>query len=138
MTTLEQNKQAVIRFNKEVIENGNLEAFKSLVTPDFINRTAPEGAPNNSDSLWYFFNSMLRPAFPDLKVIIHQQIAEGDLVTSIKSITGTHTGELMGIAATQQKISIEVIDVIKLKDGKYDEHWGQNTFADVIAKLKAA
>lgn len=40
-----------------------------------------------------------------------------------KTITGTHTGNLMGIPATWQQIAIDVIDIVKLRDERYVEHW---------------
>jgi predicted ester cyclase len=71
-----------------------------------------------------------------LTVEIHDQIAEGDKVTTRKTITGTHTGPLMGIAPTNKLIRIEVIDIVKLRNGKYLEHWGLNTLQTVVADLK--
>ncbi|MBB5636145.1 putative ester cyclase [Pedobacter cryoconitis] len=134
-TQLEKNKAVVKRFNLEVIEQGNLESFKELMNEQFINRTAPEGADNGPQGMIYTFNQVLRPAFPNLKVIIHQQIAEGDLVTTHKTITGTHYGLLMGIPATGKKVNIQVIDIVRVVNGKYIEHWGMNTLSAVLTQL---
>ena len=82
------------------------------------------------------FNQLLRPAFPDLAVEIHAQVAEGDLVTTRKTIRGTHRGEIFGIPATQRAVSIAVIDVVRVKDGRYVEHWGINTLPSVLAELR--
>lgn len=135
MDTLEENKAIVRRFNKEVIEEGNLEAFNNIMDKDFINHTAPP-ASNGADGMWNTFTNILKPAFPDLKVEIYDQIAEGDKVTTRKSIVGTHKGILMGIEPTGRQIKIDVIDIVTLKDGKYLEHWGINTLQSVIAQLK--
>jgi predicted ester cyclase len=129
------NKALILRFNKEVIEEGNLESFKELMNDDFVNRTAPAGLDNGPQGMLHMFNNILRPAFPDIKVIIYDQIAEGDKVTTRKAITGTHTGPLLGIPPTNQKITIDVIDIVRLKDGKYFEHWGINTLPVLIAQL---
>lgn len=83
----------------------------------------------------YTFNSILRPALSNLKVIIYSQVAENDLVTTRKSITGTHTGHFLGIAPTGKDVSIDVIDIVKIRNGKYFEHWGLNTLPAVLAKL---
>ena len=83
----------------------------------------------------YTFNNILRPALPDLKVTIHHQMAEGDVVTTRKTIKGTHSGELLGISATGKQVSIDVIDMVRIKDGKYFEHWGINTLPSVLAQL---
>lgn len=136
-SAIERNKHTVGRFNREVIEQGNASAFHDLMDPQFIDRTAPPGVPQGPEGMLFAFNNVLRPAFPDLKVVIHEQIAEGDKVTTRKTITGTHRGELFGIAPTNQIVSIEVIDIVRLKDGRYVEHWGINTMSSVIAALQA-
>ena len=134
---IERNKNAVGRFNREVIEQGNASAFRDLMDPQFIDRTAPPGVPNGPDGMQFAFNNVLRPAFPDLKVVIHEQVAEGDKVTTRKTLTGTHRGELFGIAPTNRAVSIEVIDIVRLKDGRYIEHWGINTMSSVVAALQS-
>lgn len=83
------------------------------------------------------FTQVLKPAFPDLRVEVLDQIAEGDQVTSRKRITGTHLGELMGIPATGRSVAIDVIDIVRLRDGKYLEHWGMNSLPSVLASLRA-
>jgi predicted ester cyclase len=124
---LEKNKAVVKRFNKEVIEEGNAESWKELMDDAFINRTAPPGADNGPQGMLNTFNNILRPAFPDLKVTLFEQVAEDDLVTTRKAITGTHTGAFFGIPPTGRKITINVIDIVRVRDGKYWEHWGINT-----------
>ncbi|EMJ87131.1 ester cyclase [Leptospira meyeri] len=136
MDVLEKNKHIVKRFNEEVIQNCNEVTFRELMHVDFINRSAPEHA-NDSNAMWNTFSSVLKPAFPDLTVEIFDQVAEGDKVTTRKAITGTHKGVLMGIAPTQQKIRIDVIDIVRLQDGKYIEHWGINTLQTVLTDLRS-
>lgn len=134
-TQLENNKAVVRRFNQEVIGEGNVESFKELMDENFINHSAPAGADNGPQGMINTFNNVLRPAMPDMQVTIFDQIAEGDKVTTRKNISGTHTGTLMGIAATGKKVSIDVIDIVRIKDGKYFEHWGINTLPSVLAQL---
>ncbi|AKD56747.1 ester cyclase [Spirosoma radiotolerans] len=129
------NKEAVRRFNQEVIAEGNLDSFNELMDDQFINHSAPPGANNGPQGMINTFNNILRPALADMRVIIHDQIAEGDLVTTRKTITGTHKGTLMGIPPTDRSISIDVIDVIRLRNGKYIEHWGINTLPIVLQQL---
>jgi steroid delta-isomerase-like uncharacterized protein len=135
--TLTANKAVVARFNKEVIERGDEAAFRALMAPDFVNRSAPPGMPNGPEGMIHTFNKILRPALPDLTVEIHDQVAEGDKVTTRKTIRGTHRGELLGVPATNKPVAIDVIDIVRVKDGRYVEHWGVNTLASVVAQLKA-
>ena len=41
----DDNKNIVRRFNVEVIERGNADAFKQLMAPGFVNRSAPPVLP---------------------------------------------------------------------------------------------
>ncbi len=131
------NKDVVRRFNIEVVQNGNAEAFRALMAPDFINHAAPPDGPNGPDSMWNTFENVLRPALANLKVTIHDQIAEDDKVTTRKTISGVHTGALLGVPATGRQVAIDVIDIVRVQDGRYREHWGLNTLPAVLAALKA-
>ena len=135
--TLRANKQVVIRFNREVIEQGNAASLAELLAPEFVNRTAAPGMSPGADGMWHTFERILRPAFPDLRVEIHDQVAEGDKVTTRKTIHGTHRGELFGIPPTQVPVAIQVIDIVRVVGGRYVEHWGVNTLAAVVASLRA-
>jgi predicted ester cyclase len=133
--TTEENKAIVLRFNKEVIEQGSLESFNELVAGDVINHAAPEGTPNGRESMRHFLLHVLRPGFSDLKVEILDQIAEGDRVTTRKVIYGTHTGEFMGLPPSHKKVVIHVIDIIRLHGDKYAEHWGMSNLSDIAREI---
>ena len=134
-TITEKNKQAVTRFNQEFVIEGKMESFKELVADDVINHAAPPGSSTGPDGMIHFIQNILKAGFPDLQVAILDQIAEGDKVTSRKEFYGTHTGELMGIPPSNKKVTIKVIDIIRLRDGKYIEHWGISNFADILAQI---
>lgn len=133
----EDPKTIVRRFNIDVIQNGDADAFRALMAPDFINHAAPPGRPNGPESMWATFETILRPAISNLTVTIHDQIAEGDKVTTRKTISGRHTGELLGVPATGKDIAIDVIDIVRVEGGRYREHWGLNTLQAVLASLRA-
>ncbi|MDP4262833.1 MAG: ester cyclase [Bacteroidota bacterium] len=131
----EQNKAVVIRFNKEVIEQGSLTSFKELVADDVWNHAAPPGTAPGPESMTYFILEVLREGFPDIKVEIFDQVAEDDRVTTRKALHATHAGVFMGIPPSYKKVTIQVIDIIRLRDGKYIEHWGMSNLSEVIAEI---
>ena len=131
-------KDVVRRFNLDVIERGDRAAFEALMLPSFVNRTAPPGMPDGPESMWNTFERVLRPALAGLRVELHDQIAEGGKVTTRKTIRGRHTGTLMGVAATGRDVAIDVIDIVRVQDGRYAEHWGVNTLPAVLAALRQA
>lgn len=132
--TTEGNKKVVIRFNKEFLEDGDQEVLKEIVADNFINHTVPLNMPKDVNGLIQFV-AILHKGFPDLRVEIHEQIAENDLVASRKTIHATHLGEIMGRMPTGKKITVSVMDFVRIKDGKYVEHWGQNNMMQVIQQL---
>ncbi|MVN76071.1 ester cyclase [Hymenobacter sp. HMF4947] len=133
---LQKNKRVVQRFNQEVIAEGNLASFHELMDESFVNHSATPGAANGPGGMWHTFHNILRPALSNLQVHIHAQVAEGEVVTTRKTITGIHTGTLLGVPATEQPVAIEVMDMVRLREGKYYEHWGVNTLAAVLAHLR--
>lgn len=136
MNTLSENKHIVARFNREVIEQGNMQAFNELVAADFVNHTTPPGTPNGHDGFAAFFTNILRPALPDLTVELHDQIAEGDKVVTRKTISGTHQGMFLGVPATGRRIRINVTDIVRIINGQYAEHWGNADLHGALAQMK--
>ncbi|SEL89526.1 Predicted ester cyclase [Roseateles sp. YR242] len=131
-------KQVVQRFNLEVIQNGQRASFEELMDPAFVNWSAPPGVPRGGEGLWKTFDQVLRPALSDLTVTIHEQVCEGEKVTTRKTVSGTHTGTLMDIEPTNKPVAIEVIDIVTVRNGRYVEHWGLNTLAAAVAQLRTA
>ena len=129
------NKAIVTRFNREVIEQGNMNSFNELVADNVINHSAPPGTSTGPDSMVHFLFHILRAGFSELQVTIYEQVAERDLVTSRKVIKGKHTGDVFGIPASGTSVEINVIDIIRLKDSKYAEHWGMSNFSEVVAGI---
>lgn len=133
--SIEQNKLLVSRYNSEVIEGGNMDVLKELAVPNFINHSAMPGMDPGINGMIYFFSSLLHPAFSNLKVTVLDMVADENKVATRKIINGTHTGSLMGIAPTGKHITISVIDILSIEDGKITAHWGENNFAAVIQLL---
>lgn len=135
--TTEQNKALVRRVNMEFIQGGNMDTFNEIFASDFVNHTAPPGSPKSRDGVVYFFNHLLKPAFPDIKVEIHDMVGEGDKVTTRKSFHATHKGEFFGMPPTNKSVVMEVIDIIQLRDNKYIGHWGILDLQGLMAQLNA-
>lgn len=125
MNTLQdKNKAVVTRFNKEFIEKGNLDAFEELLAPDFVNRSAAVlSISPGRDGIKDYIINVLHKALTDITVEIYEQIAEGDTVVTRKAIIGTQIGEFNNIPPTGKRITMHLIDIVKLKNGKYSEHW---------------
>jgi predicted ester cyclase len=125
MSSLEnkvENKAIVRHFVELAQSQGQLSAIDEYLSSHFIDHSAPAGLPNDREGVKLQF-AMLRSAFPDMQAVIHDQVAGDDKVVTRKSLRGTHLGDFLGIAPTGKAISLEVIDILRLVDGKIVEHW---------------
>ena len=71
---------------------------------------------------------LMRAAFPDLQHKIEHQIAEGDTVATRVTMTGTHRGPFMGVAATNKRMSWSVLLMDRVVDGKIVLHYANNSW----------
>jgi steroid delta-isomerase-like uncharacterized protein len=134
--SVEQNKALMRRFYDEVVNRGNLNMIDELVSPDFVDHEAFPGLPAGREGVKQFF-SMLRAAFPDLRMNVDDLIAEGDKAVARGTMTGTHQGEFAGIAATGKTVSVPTIDIARFAHGKLAEHWGVTDTMSMAEQLGA-
>lgn len=119
----EKNIAAVNRFYDQVVNKGNLSVIDEVVSADYVEHQAAPGLPPNREGVKQFF-AMYRAAFPDLNLKVVDLIAKGDKVWIYYAETGTHKGDFMGVAATNRKIDVKGLDVLRFVTGKAVEHWG--------------
>ncbi|MGH2617515.1 MAG: ester cyclase [Thermomicrobiales bacterium] len=119
----EENKAIVRRVFEEVVNQAQLATADELFTPEFVGYTAGvAGQVRGPEGLKQFVTTF-RAAFPDLRLSIADQVAEGDKVVTRYTITGTHHGPLQGIPATEKRVSWTGITIHRLADGKLAEAW---------------
>ena len=118
----ERNKEIVQRFVEEVQNQKNWATFDELNADDFVNLSAPPGVPSDKEGGKMFLGAFIS-AFPDSYVTIEDMVAEGDRVVTKKTFHGTHTGELNGIPPTGNRVSIQYVDILRVRDGQIVEHW---------------
>lgn len=106
-----------------VWEQGQLSRAKDFLGPGFTSHAAPFADPRTGEPQKNLLPG-LRAAFPDLVSHEDALVVEGELAVLRWTITGTHTGELFGVKPTQRKITVSGMDMIRIVDGKFVEHWG--------------
>src|ERR1700675_3735830 len=109
------------RLIEEGFNQGNLAVVDELVAPDAREhqRGAKDGIEGTKGTIKY-----LRSAFPDFKITIDEVAVSGDTVWARQKGGGTNLGSFAGHAPTGIKAFIDVIDVVRIEDGKIVEHWG--------------
>jgi predicted ester cyclase len=79
----------------------------------------------------------LRKGFPDLKFHLEEIVTRDNFVAVRCTVRGTHTGEFMGIPATNKAVSFTAMDIHKIDQGVILETWHAEDFTKMIAQLKA-
>ena len=120
----------------ERLSNGDLSVIDELAADDVIEHDEFPGLEQNKDGVKQFF-TMLREAFPDLRMTPHETIAEGDMVSVRYTATGTHRGEFMGVPATGNSVEMEGIDLFRIRDGQVAEHWGVSDVMSLMQQIGA-
>ena len=119
----EQNKAVVRRFIEEILTNQNAALVDELFAPDYVNHLVPGGREGFKQ-----FPTMLRSAFPDLKLHyrIEHLIAEGDHVVARITFRATNAGK----EATGSDLS-----EYRLANGKIVEDWPLSGAADLLQQV---
>ncbi len=115
-------KEIVRAFVEEYQQGRDEEAFRRYLSPDVLDHTPMPGTAPGAEGVSQVFQ-MLWAALPDMRVEIHQQVAERDTVVTRKSFVGTQKGELFGVAPTGRKVHMDLIDIVRVSGGRIVEHW---------------
>ena len=129
----EQNKAIARRYIEELYNQKNLTIVDELNTPDFVlhnDATTIQGLEAYKQLVSMYFT-----AFPDMHMIIEDQIAEGDIVAERVTISGTHRGDLMGIPPTGKQSTITAIYIIRFANGKGVEVWANTDVLGMLQQL---
>src|SRR5258708_8897709 len=120
----EQNKALARRAMEEVWNQGKLTVIDELVASNatYHDANVPGGKFTGPEGVKQFVQ-IYRNAFPDVRITIEDQIAEGDKVVTRWTAVGTHKGELMGIPATGKQATVTGISVGHVVNGKFVEIW---------------
>jgi predicted SnoaL-like aldol condensation-catalyzing enzyme len=133
----EQNKVLCRRLHDEIFARGDLPVADEIFAADagFHGPDWPPGATGpeviKEDARTY------RGAFRIDNLTRDAELAEGDLVCHHWTFTGTHIGDLGGIAPTGRQVTVSGIDLFRCKDGRIVETWQQFDQLGMLRQLGA-
>ncbi len=132
----ETNKTTARRLVEELFNNKNYDVIDELFAPDFVEHEEIPGVDPGREGVRQA-SQMFHVAFPDLQVAIQDVLADGDKVVMREQWTATHQGEFMGMPATGNQVSFDVIDILRLAEGKLVEHWAVTDMLALLTQLGA-
>jgi predicted ester cyclase len=118
-----------IEDNKRIVKRGleepwtNIGVIDEIMAEDYIglDPAVPEpirgirGARENVERYL--------AAFPDGRITVEDQLAEGDMVATRWTGRGTHEGDLIGIAPTGKQATVTGMTISRVEGGKIVQEW---------------
>jgi steroid delta-isomerase-like uncharacterized protein len=117
------DNKAAARAVFEVWSTGELDRLDALVAPDVVHHDPYD--PNGDQGLEGMKRTieLNRTAFPDMHLVVEDQVAEGDKVVTRWRGEMTHLGQLGGTAPTGNHATISGITIDRFENGKIVEAW---------------
>ena len=63
-------------------------------------------------------------------------VAEGDYVSVLNSVQGTHRGEFLGRQPTEKRVDAMAFQLYRVAKGQLAEHWEVADFATLMRQLE--
>jgi steroid delta-isomerase-like uncharacterized protein len=117
-----------------MLNSHDADLVDQFVAEDYVNHNpfVADGREGNRQFWSAFF-----AALPDLSATIEDLVVSGDRVVGRFVYRGTHTGELMGIPASGNPVEMRSIDIWRVQDGLFVEHWDELNLLQVFQQVGA-
>ena len=115
MNLIERNKELMNKF-ETMINTADEELAKELVASDAPFYTPASPKPLYGGKGYLSVVYWMRKGFSDVQWHITDMVADEDKVAVKWDLTGTHDGDFMGIAPTNKKISVCVMNFYYFND----------------------
>ena len=112
--------------------------------PDLVDQFEAEGYVNHealfsavgreaNRQMWHAFFA----ALPDVSASMEDLVIAGDRVVGRFVYRGTHTGDFMGIPASGSAVEMRSIDIWRVEDGVFAEHWDEINAMQLFQQMGA-
>ena len=131
-----KNKKIIRNIFEKGMNKKDMSAIEKYIDPQYMNHDMPMPGPGPAGLkavMDQFFD-----AFPDMHIILEEEIGDGDYVATRGYWTGTNKGSFMGMPATGKTVKASFMDFWKLKDGKCVENWVRMDNAAIIQQLNGS
>ena len=109
--------------------------------PDLVDRFVAEQYSNHNPAVAdgreanrQFWTAFFR-GLPDVTATMEDLIISGDRVVGRFIYRGTHTGDFLGIPASGNPVEMRSIDIWRVADGMFVEHWDELNLMEVFQQV---
>ena len=116
----------------EMTNTHNPDLVDRFVAEDYVNHNdfVADGPEGNRQFWSAFFTGL-----PDVRVTMEDLVVSGDRVVGRFTYRGTHTGNLLGIPATGKPVEMRSIDIWRVQNGMFVEHWDELNLMQMFQQI---
>jgi steroid delta-isomerase-like uncharacterized protein len=129
---MSNDHHALVQSFADMINNHDVSTMQEHTAPGHIDHNP--GVDDGIEANRGFWTHVFL-AFPDLRVVVHDVVAEGDRVAARMEYTAIHEGPFLGLPATGRAVNFQSIDIWRVEDGLFAEHWDQINMDDIFRQL---
>lgn len=137
-----ENVALMQRWFREVWNEGRVQTIYDLMDENGIGIGQDQpGVEIHGPAAFVALFNRLHGAFPDIKITVDDVIGADDKVVVRWSAVMTHTGDHLGIPATNRRVRISGITIAQIKDGKIIrgwDNWDQLALMQQLSVARAA
>ena len=136
--TMADSMKAAYKAVSDAWDAGKVDEFDKYISANSVDHDAMPGQKQGLEGMKEFAK-MMHGWFPDMKSTIEDMRVDGDVLTARFKMSGTNSGSMMGMPATNKKIDgVNGIDQVRWQNGKFTEHWGVFDAMGMMQKLGLA
>jgi steroid delta-isomerase-like uncharacterized protein len=130
------NKSLSRRWFEEVWNQGRTRAIDELLAPDCVaHGLGEEGQPLRGPEHFRRFYDQFRSAFPDVRILVQEVLAEGDWTAVRFAAQATHTGRGIGVAPTGRPINVTGMSMMRWANGQIAEAYNEFDAAALLRQI---
>ena len=131
---MSEHQATVERMFDEIINKGNLDVADELFAEDYVDH-GPMGEMRGVPAFKELV-AMWRSAVPDVHCSVESWFESGDMCAWVVRVTGTHTGEMMGIPPTGKSFSYVTPNIGRFDaSGQAAEHWADQGMFQFLTQI---
>jgi len=130
----EENKAIFRRLLEEFWVKGKLDVADELLAPDFVYHESCAEEPIDLEAYKQDVMGYVSSC-SDIQATVEDIVAEGDKVAVRYTWSGIHNGGLLGAPPTDKRLTIRLISILRIADGKIVDEWDMYDSLDMNRQL---
>ncbi len=118
----------------DIMNSHNPARFAELVSEEYVNHNpgVEPGLAGLVAFMGHWFDTL-----SDTRVVVEDAFAVGDRVVGRYTYRARHTGPFVGVPASGAEITMRSIDIWRVENGRFVEHWDELNLLEVFQQMGA-